>query len=71
MPNKNIQLTKYLWDFMDDDFYLYEYMQSCRESGYSSFDKWEDGQFVEDNDLFFSLCDILSHFDEDDSDNQP
>jgi hypothetical protein len=26
---------------------------------------------VEDDDLFFSLCDILSHFDEENSDNQP
>ena len=65
--------TKFLWEHMDEDFYLYEYVKSLAEAeefGHSSFDKWEGGQFVEDNDLFFSLCDILNHFDEDDSDNQ-
>lgn len=70
MPKKNTQLTKYLWEFMDEDCFLYEYIMSCNDSESSSFDKWEDGQFVEDNDLFFSLCDILSHFDEDNTDNQ-
>jgi len=71
MPNKNTRLTKYLWEFLGDDFYVNEYGGSCCDMGYSTFDKWEDGQFVEDNDLFFSLCEILSHFDEDNSDNQP
>ena len=70
MPKK-IQPSKFMWDYMDDDFYLYGFLRSCHDREYSSFDKWEDGQFVEDDDLFFSLCDILSHFEEENSDNQP